>query len=65
MAENRAAPVPPETSLTTVVMLPVRVPLDRPTTVPTMAMRKMGMSLMTVALTWNLPASLGDRALRT
>ena len=37
----------------------------RPTMMPTMAIRPSGMSLMTVVVVWNLPASFGLRALTT
>ena len=35
---------------------------NRPTRMPTTAIRPRGMSLMIVVLVWNLPASFGDRA---
>ena len=41
------------------------VGLTRPEMMPTTAIRPSGMSLMTVVVVWNLPASLGERALTT
>ena len=46
-----------------VLKLFARVPFAMPTTIPAIAMRKRGMSLIMVVDTWSLPASLGERAL--